>query len=63
MKYVLTYGIACVNEDGKSRELITEISSVTTELSVAEKLVEMLNENQLSADHLADVVNDLLAKV
>lgn len=60
MKYVLTYGIACIKElDGK-RELLAEVPGITSTLKEAQRLVALCNEGNLSPDHLKDVVEDLI---
>ncbi len=63
MKYILTYGIACVEEVDGKKELIAEISDVTTDRDEAEHLVELLNDHQLPPEHLSNIVDDMLAKV
>jgi hypothetical protein len=62
-KYVVTYGIACVEEDDGIKELISQIPDVSTNLKEVEQLVTLCNEQQLSPIHLQDVVDDLLATV
>lgn len=63
MKYVLTYGVACVEESSGIRELISRVPDVTTERDRAERLVNMLNENHLSPEHLSDVIEDMLCEI
>ena len=62
-KYILTYGIACVDEDDGTKELITQIPDISTDREKVERLVTVCNEQQLSPIHLQDVVDDLLATV
>lgn len=57
-RYILNYGIACVEiKDGKS-EIIKSIPDVTTERQVAQRIVDLCNRNDLSVEHLSDVVED-----
>lgn len=60
MKYILTYGIACIETVNEKTELIASIPDVTTNRELAELLLHKLNEYLLSPEHLADVVDDLL---
>ena len=60
MKYVLTYGIACIEEKDGRLELVTETPSITTSLKDAQRLVTFCNEGNLSPEHLKDVVDDLI---
>ena len=62
-QYVVTYGIACIEENEDKRELVTEIPGVTSNLAEAERLVRVCNEQQLSPTHLKDVVDDLTSAV
>ena len=59
-KYVLTHGIACIEEKDGKRELVTEISGITTSLKDVQRLVTLCNEGNLSPEHLKDVVDDLI---
>lgn len=63
MKYILTYGIACVETENGKSELIARVPDVTTDRDRAERLVNMLNKHKLSPEHLADVVEDLLCEL
>lgn len=63
MKYVLTYGVACVEESSGIRELISRLPDVTTDRDRAERLVNMLNKHKLSPEYLNDVVEDLLCEL
>ncbi len=63
MKYILTYGIACIKENDNKQELVTQISDITTDREKIETLIESLNKNQLSPEHLADIVDDMLAAI
>ena len=60
MKYVLTYGIACVKETEGNRELITEIPSVTSSIEEANRLIRLCNEGNLNPDHLKNIVEDFV---
>lgn len=60
MKYVLTYGIACIEEKDGRLELVTETPSITTSLKDAQRLVTLCNDGNLSPEHLKDVVDDLI---
>ncbi len=60
MKYVLTYGIACVEEIDGKLELIAEMPGITANLKDAQRLVNLCNEGNLSPIHLKDVVDDLI---
>ena len=59
MKYVLTYGIAYVAEES-DEDLLLEISNITTNKDVADKIVKACNTYQLSPVHLWDVVDDFV---
>ena len=59
-KHIITYGIACVEEDDGTKELITQIPDITTSREKAEHLVKLCNEQKLSPVHLADVVDDMI---
>ena len=61
--YVLTYGIACIEEKDGKRELVTEIPSVTSSLAKAARIVKLCNEEEISPTHLKDVVEDLISAV
>jgi hypothetical protein len=63
MKYVLTYGVACVEESSGIRELISRVPDVTTDRDRAERIVNMLNEHMIPPEHLNDVVEDLLCEL
>lgn len=63
MKYILTYGIACIKEKDNKQELVAQISDITTDRRKIETLIESLNKNQLSPEHLADIVDDMLATI
>ena len=63
MKYVLTYGIACVEEIDGKLELIAEMPGITANLKDAQRLVSLCNEGNLSPIHLKDVVSDLICNV
>lgn len=53
-----SYGIK-VNADGID---VGFIGDVSTEYDVADKLCALCNENQLSPDHLSEIVEDMLQK-
>ena len=63
MRYILTYGIACIEEQGGRSEVIARVSDVTGSREEAEKLVKLCNSLCLSPLHLPDVIDDLLARV
>lgn len=60
MKYVLTYGIACIEEIDGKRELVAEVPGITSNLKEAQRLVNLCNAGALSPIHLKDVVDDLI---
>ena len=62
-RYVITYGIACVDEEDGMRELIAEVPGITARLEEIERLVRMCNEGDLSPNQLGDVVEDLIGAV
>lgn len=62
MKYVVTYGIACIEEVDGKRELLAEIPGITSSLEAAQRFVAVCNEGKLSPDHLKDVVEDFVVK-
>ncbi len=59
--YVKTYGIACVEKEGERLEVISEVNNVTGDGELADRLVDLFNKHQLSPQHLADVIEDILA--
>ena len=59
-QYVVTYGIACIEEKNGKRELITELPGVTSNFDEIKRLVKICNEGNLSPDQLKDVVEDLI---
>ena len=63
MKYILTYGIACVETANGKTELIASVPDVTSNREHAEFLVLTLNEHMLPPEHLNDVVEDLLCEI
>lgn len=60
MKYILTYGIACIEEIDGKRELLAEVPGITSNLKEAQRLVALCNAGALSPIHLKDVVDDLI---
>ena len=58
--YVVTYGIACFEEEDGKRELIAEIPSATSNFDEIRRIVKICNEGNLSPDQLKDVVEDLI---
>lgn len=59
-KYVLTYGIACIETmDGKTK-VIKLIPDVTSDEGTAKKIVSVCNTQDLSPEQLADIVDDLI---
>ena len=62
MKYIVIYGIACVEEIENRREVISEIPGITSDEQSIVRLVELCNEHKLSPCHLHDVVEDMLLK-
>ena len=59
-KYILTYGIACVEEDNGHAELVAQISDISTNQEKMEELVKLCNKMQLSPIHLRDIVDDFI---
>ena len=59
-RYIMTYGIACVKRNGGKSEVVKSIPDVTTEQEVAQRIVDLCNENDLSVEHLCDVIEDLI---
>lgn len=59
-QYVLTYGIACIEIKQNHSEVITSIPDITSNEGIAKKIVNICNTEDLSPEHLADVVDDLL---
>ena len=59
-KYILTYGIAYVEEINGKQELIEEVSSITTNKDKAERLVRLCNEHKLSPIQLKEKAFDLI---
>lgn len=59
-KYILTYGIAYVEESNGKIELLEEVSSVTTNKDEAERLVDLCNRNKLSPIQLKEKAFDLI---
>lgn len=61
MKYVLTYGIACIEEQHGKKELISELGGITTHLDEAQYLVNLFNEKMLPPDKLRDAILEYLS--
>ena len=61
--YIKTYGIACVEEKDGRLEVISEANNVTGDGELADRLVELFNKHQLSPEHLADVIEDIIALI
>ena len=59
-QYVLTYGIACIEIKQNYSEVIQSISDVSTDKGVAQRIVDTCNAQELSPEHLADVIDDLV---
>ena len=59
-RYILTYGIACVEVKQDRLEVIRSVPDVTTDHKVAQRIVDLCNRNRLSEEHLSDVVEDQL---
>lgn len=59
-KYIITYGIACIEEDDGISELIIQIPDISTDREKIEHLVQLCNVLQLSPIHLQDVVDDYI---
>lgn len=62
-KYVVTYGIACVTDDNEACEPVAEIGNVSVSRREVESIVKLLNENDVSPEHLRDIVDDMISKV
>ena len=62
MRYILTYGIACIEERDGMCEIVKQISSVTCDRAEAERLVSLFNRLGLSHEHLTEAVEDALEK-
>lgn len=59
-KYVMTYGIACVETQNGKTEVIKLFSDITTDEETARKIVNVCNTQALSPEHIADIVDDLI---
>ena len=59
-RYILTYGIACVEVNGDRLDVIKSIPDITTDRKAAQRIVDLCNRNRLSEEHLLDVVEDQL---
>ena len=60
MKYIVVYGIACVEENENRRETVIEIPGITSEENEINRLVDLCNRNSLSPCQLREVVEDML---
>ena len=60
MRYILVYGIACVEEKNGMWETLECIPDVTCKREEAERLVELFNRLNLSRSQLYEAVEDLL---
>ncbi len=60
MRYIVIYGIACVEEIENRKEIILEIPAITSDEQEIVRLVELCNKHKLSPCHLNDVVEDML---
>ena len=63
MKYILIYGIACIEENMGMTEVVVRVPDVTCNREDAERLVDFCNDLQLSPLQLRDAVEDLLERV
>ena len=62
MRYILTYGIAYVEERCGMREIVKQIPDVTCDRTEAERLVSLFNRLELSPEHFTEAVEDALEK-
>ena len=60
MRYILIYGIACVEEKNGMWEKVERIPDVTCKREEAERMVELFNRLKLSPSQLYETVEDLL---
>ncbi|MBE6584693.1 MAG: hypothetical protein E7649_06950 [Ruminococcaceae bacterium] len=60
MKYIKTYGIACIQEQNGQCEIVKQIHSVTADPQLIDQMLSLFNEHHLSPIHLEDAVEDLL---
>ncbi len=58
-RYIVTYGIAYVEERDGRIEAIASVPDVSSKREVVEKLVRLCNEHKLSPEHLKDMVEDI----
>ena len=62
MKYIMTYGIACIDEQQGKKELLSEIGNVTTNIEEAQHLVNTFNARMLSPEQLKNAVCEYLSE-
>lgn len=55
-----SFGVACVQVNGKEFVVIKTISDITQSRTAIENLVDLCNRFELSIVHLKDVVEDFL---
>lgn len=60
MRYIVVYGIACIEENDNRKETVLEIPGITAEEEKIKLLVELCNKNALSPCQLREVVEDML---
>ena len=63
MKYIVIYGIACIEEIENRKETVLEIPGITSEEEKIKRLVELCNKNDLSPCHLREVAEDMLESI
>lgn len=59
-RYIMTYGVACVKTKGGKSEVVKSIPDVTSDQRIAQRIVDICNENDLSVEHLSDVIEDVI---
>ena len=62
MRYILTYGIACIEERDGMCEILEQVSDVTCDRAEAERLVSLFNRLKLSPEHFTEAVEDALER-
>lgn len=61
-KDITFYGIALINTDGKSCELIEAYNDLTENKAKAQKLVNRCNSKNLNSIHFENVIQDIIAE-
>lgn len=60
MRYIVVYGIACIEEIENRKEMLIELPAITSDEEKIKYLIDICNKNNLSPCQLREVAEDLL---